>query len=167
MIAPPTMALSTGVRLNVQLTKLIIIFNMSAVNQLQTALTKKLKSLSLFASIINPTNRNGYGAQGWPLFLWCALSLWDWLYQWCTPSLQGYYLSLGEYQAYKTYYLYFESTPSLQSLSKLPKTCSLPDCVITHNNQIARPLSTKVERVQGYYLRIRASIFRFSSPVLC
>ena len=40
--------------------------NKSAVNQLQTALTRMLKSL--FALIINPANKNGYGAQGYPLF---------------------------------------------------------------------------------------------------
>ena len=38
------------------------------------------------------------------------------LFRQCALSLQGCYLSPGKHQAYKTYYLYCESTPSLQSL---------------------------------------------------
>ena len=77
-----------------------------------------LKSLSLFVSIINPVKKNGYGPQGWSLFLQCAL------------SLQGYYLFPGKHQAYKTYYLYFESTPSLQNLPRPSRSYGLPDRLV-------------------------------------
>ena len=130
--------------------------NKSAGNQLQNGANKKAKelSLSLFASIINPANKDGYGvrgARGWPLSLHCALSLQDSLYRWCTPTLQGCYLSPGQHQAYETHYLYFKSTPSLQSLPRLPKSCGSPDRLVAHNNRIARSLSARVKRVQGYY----------------
>ena len=111
--------------------------NKCMTEQFRTALIKRLKelSLSLVASIINP------GKQEWlqcirlpslrctrPPSLWCALSVRDSLYRWCTPTLQGCYLSPSEYQAYKTYYLYFQSTPrSLQGLSRPPKSCGSPD----------------------------------------
>ena len=57
----------------------------------------------------------------------------------------------GEYQAYKTYFLYCKSTPSLQSFPKPLKSWGLPDRLIAHNNWIAWSLSARVERVQGYY----------------
>ena len=131
--------------------------NKSAGNQLQNGANKKAKelSLSLFASIINPANKDGCGVRGarsWPLSLRCALSLQDSLYRWCTPTLQGCYLSPGEHQAYETYYLYFQSTPrSLQGLPRPPRSCGSPDRLIAHNNGIAQPPSARVERVQGYY----------------
>ena len=51
--------------------------NKIAGSQLQNSANKKAKelSLSLFASIIILANKNGCGAQGWPLFLQFALSL--------------------------------------------------------------------------------------------
>ena len=48
-------------------------------------------------------------------------------------------------------YLYFESTPSLQGLSRPSRSCGSPDRLVSHNNQIAWSLSTRVKRVQGYY----------------
>ena len=47
-----------------------------------------LKSLNLFALIINLANKNSCGAQDWPLFLLCKL------------SLQKLLPFFGKYQAY-------------------------------------------------------------------
>ena len=60
--------------------------------------------MSLFALIINPANKNGYGnyplfgARGYPLFGAQDHSSYSahWAYKGC-------YLSSGEHQAYKTY----------------------------------------------------------------
>ena len=55
-----------------------------------------------------------------------------------------------EYQTYKTYYLYFERTPSLQGFQDQQKAAAYHR-LIAHNYRIAQPPSAKVERVQGYY----------------
>ena len=83
--------------------------------------------MSLFVSIINPANKNSYdaypffSARGCPLFDVQNHSPCDahWAYK-------GYLISPGEYQAYETYYFYFQSTPrSLQGLPRSPRSCGL------------------------------------------
>ena len=68
-------------------------------------------------------------------------------------AYKGCYLSLGEYQAYT-----FLQNPQKHYSNRL----------IAQNNQIARPLFAGVERTQAYSTtkKMRALIFRFSSPVL-
>ena len=75
--------------------------NKCVTNQFRTALTRRLKklSLSLVTLIINPTKREWLRCTRL-LFLRCILSLRRLL-----P------VSPGEHQAYKTYYLYFKKPP--------------------------------------------------------
>ena len=114
--------------------------NKCVTDQFRTALTKRLKelSLSLVALIINPAKQEWLWCMRLPSLrctrphsLQCALSLQDSLNWWYTPTLQGCYISPGEYQAYKTYYLYFQSIPrSLQGLLKPPRSCGSPDRLV-------------------------------------
>ena len=66
-------------------------------------------------------------------------------------AYKGCYFSPGEYQAYKTYHLYFKSTASLQSLPRPSKSCGSPDRLIAHNNWIAWPPFVGVKLIQGYF----------------
>ena len=114
--------------------------NKSAANQLQTALTKRPKNrtwaclhrlptrktrmalmheVTLLTMCIEPTRSTTSFRWTRSLSLRCAL------------SLQGYYLSPDEYQAYGTYYLYFQSTPkSLQGFLRPPRSCNSLDCLV-------------------------------------
>ena len=67
-----------------------------------------------------------------------------WAYKSC-------YLSLGKYQAYKTYYLYFKSTPSLQGLLEPLKTLRVTWPLGSHSNWIVWTSFAGVECTQGYF----------------
>ena len=94
-----------------------------------------------------------------PLFLQCALrfqrllllSKWISSLQDLLPLFGAWdHSSCNAHWAYKTYFLYCKSTASLQGLSRLPKSCGLPNRLIAHNHQIAQSLFARIERTQGY-----------------